>query len=242
MAKAGYADIAAHFRKLIADGTFAPGDSLPSMREVSEQFNVAITTANRAYKLLKREGLTRPDAGNGTIVAEAAPFATTGAARIERLEKTGKHYAPDETSTGHVAMMRPCADPHIADELGIELYDEIVIRRRVFRRNGVPTVSALSCIHARALAKVPEILKEGELRPFWQHTYTERTGEKITRSPEARSARFASTDELEALEVEVPPEAAVPVLVLHTTFHTEDGPIEVWEDVYAPGLRQVAAE
>jgi GntR family transcriptional regulator len=242
MAKAGYTDIAAHFRTLIADGTLAPGDSLPSMREVSEQFNVAITTVNRAYSLLKREGLTRAEAGNRTAVAEPGPFAATGAARIDRLTKTGKHYAPGETSTGHTAMVRSCADPRIADELGIELHDEIVIRRRVFRRNGVPTVSALSCIHIRALANVPELLQEGELRPFWQHTYTERTGKQVTRSPEVRSARIASADELEALEVEAPPEAAVPVLVLHTTFHTEDGPLEVWEDVYAPGLRQVAAE
>jgi DNA-binding GntR family transcriptional regulator len=239
---AGYADVAAHFRKAIENGELSPGDALPSVGAIREHFEVSAKTVSRALKVLKSEGLVTSKGSLGTVVADRAHVASTGVARLDRLNRTGQHYAPGESSTDHVAMTRSCADADIAAQLDVELHDEIVIRRRVFRQDGRPTVVALSCIHTRALADVPELLQQGQLKPFWQKTYTERTGREITRSPERRGARLASSDELNALEVDVPPNAAVPVLVLHTTFHDEDGPIEVWEDVYAPGQWQVASE
>jgi GntR family transcriptional regulator len=238
---AGYADVARHFRTLIQDGELSPGDALPSVQEIREQFDVSAKTVSRALSVLKAEGLATGRGSLGTVVAARPRVAATGAARLERIEKTGRIYAAGETSTDHVAMVRSCADPDIAEQLDIELHDEIVIRRRVFRQDGRPTVVALSCIHIRAAADVPEVTESGQLKPFWQKTYTERTGRKVTRGPERRTARLASADELAALEVEAPATAAVPVLVLHTTFHDENGPIEVWEDVYAPGLWQVSS-
>lgn len=240
--RTGYAEIAAHFRRLIQDGQLAPGDQLPSMTKVSEEFGAAIATVNRAFQTLKAEGLTTVRPGRGTVVAKRDDVVATGAARLDRLQRTGQSYAPGETSTDHESMLRSCADPLIADELGVELHDEVLIRRRVFRRDGKPTSVAYSVLHPRAVAVVPELLQQGRLRPFWQTTYTERTGKEIARSPERRTARLAATDELEALEVEAPEVAAVPVLVLHTTFHTDEGPIEVWEDVYAPGTWQCDTE
>lgn len=238
----GYAEIAAHFRRLIEDGELVAGSAMPSMREVCEQFGVAITTANRAFRQLKAEGLTAAIPGRGTIVAREPRTISTGVSRLERLQRTGREYVPGESSTGHVAMLRSCNEPDICEQLDVEPGDEVVVRRRIFKRDGVPTVVAISVIHARVLASVPEVLHQGQLKPFWQQTYRERTGREVSRSPERRGARLASDDELAALEVSVPPYAAVPVLVLHTTFHDEAGPIEVWEDVHAPGLWQVAAE
>ncbi|MFF5790367.1 GntR family transcriptional regulator [Streptomyces sp. NPDC012693] len=237
---AGYADVARHFRTLIQDGELTPGDALPSVQEIRQQFDVSAKTVSRALSVLKTEGLVTGRGSLGTVVTAQPNVAATGAARLKRLERTGKEYAAGESSTDHVAMVRSCADPDIAEQLGIELHDEIVIRRRVFRQNGQPTVVALSCIHIRARSAVPEVTQQGQLKPFWQKTYTERTGLTVTRGPERRSARLASSDELAALEVEAPATAAVPVLVLRTTFHDENGPIEVWEDVHAPGLWQTS--
>jgi GntR family transcriptional regulator len=236
----GYADIAAYYRQKITDGDLAPGDPMPSMREVCDQFGVAITTANRAFRVLKAEGLTVASPGIGTVVA-SEQRASAGLDRLDRMERTGKAYIGGETSSDHIAMIRSCADPDIVNELDIEPHDEIVIRRRIFETQGKPSSVALSCIHIRALATVPELQQQGKLDQWWQTTYTERTGRTITRSPERRMARLASNDELAALQVDVPPTAAVPVLVTHTTFYDEDGPIEVWEDVYAPGIWQVAS-
>lgn len=66
----GYAEIAAHFRRQIQDGTLRPGDTMPSFKETAAEFGVAITTVNRAYRLLKREGFTTARPGAETIVAD----------------------------------------------------------------------------------------------------------------------------------------------------------------------------
>lgn len=240
--RTGYADIAAHYRKLIEDGQLTPGDSLPPMSQVKEEFGVTITTVNRAWRLLKDEGLAATHPGAGTTVADRPRVAATGAARLDRIARTGKPYAPGETSINHTAARRSCHDPEIAERLGIELGDEVILRTRVFLRDGKPAVAALSVIHIRALAAVPELLQEEPFGRFWQEIYTERTGTEVTRSPERRSARLASDNELDLLDVHAPPNAAVPVLILVNTFHDDEGPLEVWEDVYAPGLWQVEGQ
>lgn len=233
--KKGYADIADHFRQLIVDGKLAPGERLPTLEKVREQFGVTITTANRAFQVLKAEGLTAPKAGVGTVVATRPRVASTGAARLNRLARTGRSRAVKEGSDKHTAALLSCADPAVAEQLGIELHDEIVVRTRVYTHAGKPTVYSLSCIHPRALAVVPELLTPGPSPRFWQQLYTERTGKKVTKSPEMSGARMAHPYELEALDVSLPEGAAVPVLVLVNVHHDEDGPIECWEDIVAPG-------
>ncbi|MER5465549.1 hypothetical protein ABT010_33650 [Streptomyces sp. NPDC002668] len=52
---------------------------------------------------------------------------------------------------------------------------------------------------------------------------------------------MAAANELGLLGVQVPPTSAVPVLVVQNAFRDEEGPIEVWEDIYAPGVWQVAS-
>lgn len=240
--KPGYAAIASHYRQLIADGTLAPGDELPSMREVMAEFNVSITTTNRAFKILKSEGLTVPKPGVGTVVADQPRVAATASARLARIARTGKLYGHKETSVDHTAELRSIADPILADQLEVELHDEVVVRTRTFVRDGKRTVFAVSCIHMRALGDVPELLSTEPFGQFWQEVYKARTGRTVTKSPERRSARLAYDYELQALRIDVEPGTPVPVLVLVNTFSDDNGPLEVWEDVYAPGLWQVDTE
>lgn len=240
--KPGYADIASHYRRLIADGTLAPGAEMPSMRDVMAEFDVSITTVNRAFKMLKSEGLTTPKPGVGTVVSDQPRVAATASARLERIARTGQPYGHKEKSVDHTAALLSIADPILADQLEVELHDEVVVRTRTFVRDGKRTVYAVSCIHMRALADVPELLSTEPFGKFWQEVYKARTGRTVTKSPERRSARLAYDYELQALNIEVEPGTPVPVLVLVNTFSDEDGPLEVWEDVYAPGLWQVDTE
>lgn len=239
--KRRYEEIAAHYRRLIQDGELSPGDRLPSLRNVCDEFSVAVATANRAFQMLKAEGLTDATS-EGTVVAERPDVAVTGAARLRRIERTGKAYAPGETSTDHWTAMRSAADPFIARLLDIEPHDEIVIRRRVHHREGGPSTFDSSFIHVRALGSVPEILDEGPLERWWQELYKERTGREVTRSPERRTARIISNTELEALGIDLSPELTAAVLVVVNVFHDEDGPLEIWEDLYPPGAWQIDEE
>lgn len=239
----GYADVAAHFRRLITDGELRPGDGLPSVDAIRQQFDVSAKTVSRALGVLKDEGLAASRGGLGTVVTERPRVAqASGAARVDRVRRGGPNYAPGETSTGHAAMLRSCADPVIARHLDVELHDEIVIRRRIFRQDGTPKVIGVEFIHPRVLAVVSDLLRQGPRGPVhWHVEYEQATGKKIYGSPELRAARHATREELDLLEIELPDaDVAVPVLVTHVVFHDEDGPVEVMEDVYTPGLWHAA--
>jgi len=236
------AEIAAHYRKLIEDETLQPGADMPSYQEVIKKFETSPTTVNAAYRLLKAEGLIKTVPGVGTTVVEQSDVAITGAARLKRIERTGQPYAPGETVTKHWVGLVSAGDPKIAELLDVEPHDEIVMRRKVHRRPGRPPTLDIACVHTRALADVPELLQEQPFERWWQEIYTERTGREVTRSPERRTARLISNDELTALGIELPNHVAAAVLVVVNVFHDEEGPLEVWEDVYPPGAWQVDSE
>lgn len=231
---AGYAEIADHYRKEITEGRLRPGDSLPSYAQVAEKFGVNRTTAIRAYDVLKVAEMISSTPGKGTVVIQRPRVVVTGNARLERGEVGGKHYAPGETSTDHQAWRQPCADPHVCRLLGIPRHSEVIVRRRIFRQDGTPTVIALNHIPARVAEIVPEVTNQGKLPQNWRTTYTERTGRELNRSPEIIGARHATEEERAALEVVAPDTSAVPVLVSYSVHHDEEGPVTVWEDVYAP--------
>lgn len=56
-------------RELIADGSYAPGDRLPSESALAEQFGIHRLTARRALEELAREGVAVARKGSGTFVA-----------------------------------------------------------------------------------------------------------------------------------------------------------------------------
>ncbi|MEW2553671.1 GntR family transcriptional regulator [Streptomyces zhihengii] len=232
----GYADVAAHFRKLIKDGDLAPGDQLPSVSKIREQFDVAAKTVSRALAVLKGEGLVTSRGALGTVVATPAAV-TSGVDRIPRLSSTGRRYGPGEGSTGHRVMLRSVDDPKVCRALDIEPGTEVLIRVRTFLQDGRPTSVGFSIYTTRTVAAVPELGEEGPMtrNAYFGPLYTERTGREVTQGERFGYLRLASQDELEALEIKVPAVTPVTVLVTDVTFHDEDGPVAYWEDVYAPG-------
>ncbi|WP_331722826.1 GntR family transcriptional regulator (plasmid) [Streptomyces canus] len=223
----------------IASGEYRPEDRLPSVQALVNEGKGATATVHRAYQALEAEGLVRTIQGVGTTVLgpdDIPPSILTGAARLERLRRTGRPLAPREREVNSCSVLRSCADPEIASLLGIELYDEIVFRSRTFMQDDKPTVLALNVIHMRALIHLPELLDTAPMPKFRHDLYTERTGKTIIAGPERSTARLASPNELDEFGIDVPPEVAVPVLVLRTVYSDDDGPLEVWEDILRPGM------
>jgi len=60
-----YQELAERLSELIHRGTYAPGTRIPSVRQMSRQQNVSISTVLEAYSLLERQGLieSRPQSG-----------------------------------------------------------------------------------------------------------------------------------------------------------------------------------
>ena len=57
----------------IADGGLAPGESLPSVRRLSEDIGVNIHTVNKAYAILRDEGYLKMFLRTGAAVATKMP-------------------------------------------------------------------------------------------------------------------------------------------------------------------------
>ena len=231
----GYAEIATHFRRQIADGELSPGDGMPSYKEASDQFGVNRTTVVRAYDMLKSEGLIVSRPGVGTVVASRPAVVISGVDRLDRLNRTGRRYGAGEDSTGHRVMRRSVVDAHVCQALDVEPGEEVVIRIRTFRQDGRPTSVGVSVYPPRTVAEVPELGEEERMGRYFGDIYTERTGREVTKGQRTAHARQASQDEIDALQLDVPAHMAVAVLVTNVTFHDDRGPLGYWEDVYAPG-------
>ncbi|BFT75128.1 FadR/GntR family transcriptional regulator [Paenibacillus sp. P36] len=60
-----YEDVIEQIEKLILEGNLAPGDVLPTERELAQAFGISRGTLREAFRILEREGLieTRPGGG-----------------------------------------------------------------------------------------------------------------------------------------------------------------------------------
>lgn len=150
----GYTVIAAHYRRQIQDGELRPGDTMPSMRQVREHFGVALTTANRAYRMLKMEGLTLPKSGVGTVVA--GPISNNISARVRLHEATGRALGGGETSQ-ILEVGTTGADELVAPRLDVAPGTPVHVRRRLVSRNGVPVHVSSSYFPAYVIAVTPEL-------------------------------------------------------------------------------------
>jgi GntR family transcriptional regulator len=57
----------------IGDGALAPGDQMPTMRQVAVALKVDLNTVRHAYDELERAGAIRLERGRGSFVADAPP-------------------------------------------------------------------------------------------------------------------------------------------------------------------------
>ena len=96
--------IADQIRTHCAAGTLAPGDRLPSVRQLAKEILVNQNTILRVYERLTAEGLLERRQGDGTFVAEALPRGRVKAQRqlladeVDRLAHRALDLgvAPDE--------------------------------------------------------------------------------------------------------------------------------------------------
>jgi AcrR family transcriptional regulator len=68
-----YQRIVEDVRRRIEAGELRPGDRVPSARQLTQEWGVAIATATKAHSALREEGLTVARPGVGTVVAGPAP-------------------------------------------------------------------------------------------------------------------------------------------------------------------------
>ena len=71
-----YEDLATDLSTLVTKGTLRPGDRLPSVRQLSQQRSISVSTVLQAYLLLENRGVveTRPQSGHYVRAPRRAPL------------------------------------------------------------------------------------------------------------------------------------------------------------------------
>ncbi|GHJ91446.1 GntR family transcriptional regulator [Streptomyces sp. NE5-10] len=148
-----YSQIVGELRRRIEAGELAPGDRVPSTREITRQWGVAMATATKVLTELRREGVVHAVPGVGTVVTAAPtnPAATTPAsapaspvgrpARPARSAAPARPGAPSDATAGGQAGLTLARIVHaavlVADAEGLAA----VSMRRVAAELGVATMS-----------------------------------------------------------------------------------------------------
>jgi GntR family transcriptional regulator len=81
-----YRQLLEQVRRLVASGRLAPGDELPSVRELAVEHAVNPMTISKAYALLEAEGLLERNRGKPMTVAAQPRSQTAVRDRLRRLD------------------------------------------------------------------------------------------------------------------------------------------------------------
>jgi GntR family transcriptional regulator len=82
-----YVQLAEQIRLLVRRGAIAPGDPLPTVRELAVALNLNANTVTRVYRDLQQEGLLRLERGLGTFVAPQQRETTLADRDYQRIVK-----------------------------------------------------------------------------------------------------------------------------------------------------------
>ena len=83
-----YRQLVEQARRLIAGGQLAPGDAMPSVRDIAQTLALNPMTVSKAYGILEMEGVLSRRRGLGMTVAERPRTAHSMASRSDLLRPT----------------------------------------------------------------------------------------------------------------------------------------------------------
>jgi len=133
---APYQRIVDEIRGRIASGQLRPGDRVPSARQITQDWGVAIATASKALAALQADGLVRAVVGVGTVVTEAPPPATPPERPVRTNARPPRATVRDaEAELSQDRIVRTAIG--IADTEGLPA----VTMRRLATELGVPVMS-----------------------------------------------------------------------------------------------------
>ena len=224
--------IANAVRALITAGELAPGDKLPSERELARRFGTARNTAREAIRLLTEEALVTAQHGRGVFIRGKQRLLRRDTERYSRrvyhetgltpfrLEMARQGKAPRVEVTSIEQVVPPL---DVAERLKASPEEPSVLRRcNTYYADDEPLQVVTTYLHWADAEGTP--LLQPETGPGGIYGRLEERGHTMTSGQEEVIARMASHDEAQTLDL--PP--GVPVLdVLHTSLDQDGEPFEV---------------
>jgi GntR family transcriptional regulator len=148
-----YQQIADDLREAIRKGVYRASDMLPSHPKIAEDYGVSRTLAKQATDVLVAEGLARPERGRGVVVL-AVPV-------TKRVRTIDRDYRSDAQRSSFADELRKSGlEPRtelvrrtaisppgrIAEHLGLNENDQVVVRERLMWASDAPVQIATSYI------------------------------------------------------------------------------------------------
>ncbi|CAM3159807.1 GntR family transcriptional regulator [Saccharomonospora xinjiangensis] len=230
--------VAADLRERITAGEYAPGDRLPSERTMIETYGVSRLTIREALGILRAEGIVVTEHGRGVFVRPPVSIQRLSRSRLSRAaraENKGAFLADAAgqgfTPSSSVRVRFEAADERTAEYLGIQPGDEVTVRDRVMRANGLVVQLAVSRL-PRMFTR-DTVIEEVNTGSGGAYARLEEAGHAIGHYAEHVGSRMPTPDEASALQLG----QGIPVLTVTRVAYREDGtPLEI-NDMVLPADR-----
>jgi GntR family transcriptional regulator len=192
-----YRQLAEFLRGAVAEGTFKPGDLIPSEQELAIEHQVSIGTVRNAVDGLVKDGILERFSGKGTFVC--SPKFDQSLINCFHLYKNSNQRSPLKIDVLKREVMAPSA--YVAHNLGILDGGNVISIRRLRLADDVPVLIEdiwLSVEDFSQLMKVPETELVNHLYPIYSKVCGTIVGgiEEILSSQiaEADTANLLNTD------------------------------------------------
>lgn len=230
--------VAADLRERITAGEYAPGDKLPSERAMIETYGVSRLTIREALGILRAEGVVVTEHGRGVFVRPPASIQRLSRSRLSRAaraENKGAFLADAAaqgfTPSSSVRVRFEPADERAAGHLGIQPGDEVTVRDRVMRADGLVVQLAVSRL-PRTFTRGTAIEKV-DTGSGGAYARLEEAGHTIGHYAEHVGSRMPTPEEASALQLG----QGIPVITVTRVAYREDGtPLEM-NDMVLPADR-----
>lgn len=211
-----YKQICDELRARIESGELKEGQSVPSVRQIANDWSVSNATAARVLSLLQTQGWVNVVPGVGAVVAGSA--STGGNSAQERLVKkrSGKlHSEPsDILAAGWEAVPEP-----VAVLMGLEAGEPVVRRARALRSGGRRVAFSVSYLPGWAADECPDLLMPVSIPQTTLGYIAEKTGIRVTTGREDVCASSADDNASEVLGIE----PGAPVMLSRNWFWGQGG-------------------
>ncbi|WP_330236476.1 GntR family transcriptional regulator [Streptomyces sp. NBC_00566] len=229
MAVLKYEEIAESLRARIAAGEFAPGETIPSGRDLAEQWGVSRATAIKAVDVLRNDGVVVAEQGTGFVVTETPVARAAGARRAGSTRILG---GMPFLRVGVPDWAEPPA--RVAEALGVA--PGVLALRRV-RVLQLPDGSAHSCVEAwfppEIVEAAPRLSGAAPIAEGTTRYVRRETGRFPAEGVDVITVRLATEVEAERLGVL---EGSAVAVLLHTARDQEGRPLVCEEGVTPASL------
>ncbi|GGO98225.1 GntR family transcriptional regulator [Wenjunlia tyrosinilytica] len=221
-----YLRIAAELRERIADGTYQPGDRLPTLPVLSQSYGVSETTIRNALAVLRNEGLIETRTRAGTLVRTRPAVHRIAADRYRIGSGTQSTAFTEDQGIGwseyrlDKRFEKVRANAELAALFEREPGEALLARHFVFYDNDSPMQMSISYVRWADVAGTPVADPINEPWPGGTRAQFASLGIQVTRITESFTAGMPTEEEASTLRIG----AGVPVL-RYTRRHIADSRI-----------------